>query len=413
MPGGNEPHNWLAGIASVDITPATGEVIGCFPVKAPTIQRIAEGAHDRLSATALALGENHDGIVICGVDVPMIREDQLAIVRSLVADLDPSIPTDRIILAASHTHHSLDTCYVFGIPPNHPTISALVKQLADVIVRAWHDREPVSLHTGIAHADLSHNRRVMDASGKSIMVFDRQPGVTTGPTDPQAPTWLLQRSDGSPKALLFQFTAHALAIGPTNRVFTADFPGKTRALLAEKIPGVQPLFVNGAAGDVHPHQSMRQDFSAIEKVGTELATAVFNATATLTEQPAMPIRMASRLLKFVNRVDSSLEVSVKIACARVGDWLVASVPGELFVEYQLRFKAALAPRPVLLIGYANGWPGYIPTDQAYREGGYGVDLFTADPPQYSRTALPQGAGEAIFKTLLELADTVGRKEFGS
>lgn len=406
MPDCAESSLWLAGVCSVDITPQPGEPMGCFPVRAPDKLRMAEGAHDRLSATALALGGDVDGIVIGGVDVPMIRQDQLLRVREMVARLDASIPVDRIILAASHTHHSLDTCYVFGIGPEHPSIGTLLEQVTDAIVGAWRDREPVTLHTGVTEADLSHNRRVIDDRGKSILAFDRQPGVTTGPADSQIPVWLLRRPDGSNKAVLFQFTAHALAIGAANRLFTADFPGAARQTLVEKLPGTTPIFVNGAAGDIHPCQSMKTDFSSVEMIGAALGKAVLDALPLLTEQRGKTICLMTRELQFTNRVDPTLRVAVLLSCVRVGPWLVAIVPGELFVEYQLRLKAALAPTPVLLIGYANGWPGYIPTTQAYDDGGYGVDLFTNDPPLYSRTALPPGAGETIYDALLELSRSV-------
>ena len=65
---------------------------------------------------------------------------------------------------------------------------------------------------------------------------------------------------------------------------------------------------------------------------------------------------------------------------------------------------ALAPRPAFLIGYANGWPGYIPTEATYEEGGYSVDVFGSDPPALSRTALPRGAGEHILENLIDMAN---------
>jgi len=402
----NESNLWRAGVCSVDITPGAGEPMACFPVSAPDKGRMAEGAYDPLFATALAIGGDHDGVIICAMDVTMIRHDQLLRVRELVARLDPSIPVDRIILAASHTHHSLDNTYVFGIGVEHPGTATLLERVARAIAGAWRDREPVTLQTGTATADLSHNRRVMNAAGKSVMAFDRQPGVTTGPADSQVPIWVFRRPDGSPKSVLFQFTAHALAIGSSNRLFTADFPGAARRTLAGTLPGIKSLFVNGAAADIHPWQSMKADFAAVEMIGTALGEVVLDALPTLVDQRVEPIHMATRELQFVNRVDSTLRVPVLLSCVKVGPWLVAVVPGELFVEFQLRLKAALAPTPVLLIGYANGWPGYIPTNRAFDEGGYGVDLVLKDPPQYSRTALPPGAGETIYEALLELSQSV-------
>jgi hypothetical protein len=96
-------------------------------------------------------------------------------------------------------------------------------------------------------------------------------------------------------------------------------------------------------------------------------------------------------------------VAVELSCFALGDLVGLTVPGELFVEYQLELRRRLAPRKVLLIGYANGWPGYIPTREAFAEGGYGVDPFPGDPPALSRTALPEEAGERILEELAEMA----------
>ncbi len=59
----------------------------------------------------------------------------------------------------------------------------------------------------------------------------------------------------------------------------------------------------------------------------------------------------------------------------------------------------------MIVGYANGYAGYIPPEEAFRWGGYGVDFYPGDPPEYGRTALPKGAGERIFGELLALART--------
>ncbi len=410
MPDCSSPGRWRAGVATVDITPAmtaTSSVpMGCFPIKPPHQVRLAEGVHDPLLATALALGVDDAGLILVAVDVPMIRREQLKTVRQLVAQRDATVPVERIILAASHTHHSLDTCYVFGTPRDHPRLVVWQEQLAQVIVQAWRQREAVTLETGFAGADLAHNRRVLSRDGKWGMVYDRQPGVTTGPTDPQTAVWLLRRHDGSPLALLFQYAAHALAIGPRNRLFTADFPGRARQVIAAQLPGVTPLFVNGAAGDVHPYRSMKEDFSAVEEVGVALGQAVAEAVPALMPLCGQGLQFAARTLSFPNRMDPTLTVEVELQAARLGDWLLLTVPGEYFVEFQLQLKQALAPMSVLLIGYANDWPGYIPTRQAFAQGGYGVDPFPNDPPQYSRTALPPGAGEAIYTALLQLAQQV-------
>ncbi|RKY60905.1 MAG: hypothetical protein DRP99_07025, partial [Candidatus Latescibacterota bacterium] len=108
-------------------------------------------------------------------------------------------------------------------------------------------------------------------------------------------------------------------------------------------------------------------------------------------------------LSFPNRADANLTVKVEVACLQLGALTVGFLPGEPFVEFQLRFREVLKPYPTLLVGYANGWTGYIPTQDAFASGGYGVDLYPHDPPQYSRTMLPEGTGEGLLETLIAVA----------
>jgi hypothetical protein len=65
-------------------------------------------------------------------------------------------------------------------------------------------------------------------------------------------------------------------------------------------------------------------------------------------------------------------VPAEISAFRIGPLAAVTVPGELFTEIGLRIKAA-APFPYPLIaGYTNGSVGYLPTVEAYPEGGYEV-----------------------------------------
>ena len=93
----------------------------------------------------------------------------------------------------------------------------------------------------------------------------------------------------------------------------------------------------------------------------------------------------------------------EVSRLHLGEIAIGLLPGEPFVEFQLRFKEALAPRPALLLGYANGWAGYVPPEACYEQGGYGVDPAPRDPPPYCRTMAPPGLGERMLATLLELA----------
>ncbi len=55
---------------------------------------------------------------------------------------------------------------------------------------------------------------------------------------------------------------------------------------------------------------------------------------------------------------------------RVGDVAIATNPGELFVEFGLEIKEKSPFKHTFVVELANGYAGYIPTQQAFQEGGY-------------------------------------------
>jgi hypothetical protein len=56
-----------------------------------------------------------------------------------------------------------------------------------------------------------------------------------------------------------------------------------------------------------------------------------------------------------------------------------SLPGECFVEYQLRAQNIAPKRFVATAAYGDGGPWYIPTREEYASGGYEVSVAFCDP----------------------------------
>ena len=66
--------------------------------------------------------------------------------------------------------------------------------------------------------------------------------------------------------------------------------------------------------------------------------------------------------------------AIDIACLTAGKAKVLFAPGELFVEYQLAAKALRPDLAVSVAAYGDGGPGYIGLKEAYRQGGYEIDV---------------------------------------
>src|SRR5262249_31423375 len=61
---------------------------------------------------------------------------------------------------------------------------------------------------------------------------------------------------------------------------------------------------------------------------------------------------------------------IDLACLDLGKALVLHLPGEPFVEYQLKAQGLRKDAFVCVAGYGDGGPGYVLADKAYLEGGY-------------------------------------------
>lgn len=393
------------GTATVDITPESGSLMACFPKGPAREPRRAEGAHDRLKARALVLDDGVLQIALCACDLCMIRDVDVARIRSRVVEQVPSLGGSKVLVAASHTHSSPETGYLFGNTPDDPWVAEMDDRIASAVVEAHADLKPAMLSIARARLPLNHNRRVDGADGSSLMKLEFEEGVTTGPCDDELMVLSFMALEGDDAlAVVYNYTAHALTVGPGNMLYTADYPGVASALIESRHCGCTALFTNGAAGNIHPRSCMRTDWDALEDMGRGVGEAVIAAMAADAPVGVDTMAFVHEKLEFQNRMDNSRRVSVELACLKIGPVVMAFVPGELFVEFQIEFKRRVQPAVGLVVGYANGWCGYIPTRSAYDRGGYGVDACESDPVDLSRTALPVGAGEEMLDRLLRMAD---------
>jgi hypothetical protein len=87
--------------------------------------------------------------------------------------------------------------------------------------------------------------------------------------------------------------------------------------------------------------------------------------------PANRIRPAMQLA-WLRRVAAGSPIT--LSALHVNDVTLLHLPGEMFLEYQLRFQAAAPGRFVATAAYGEGGTWYIPTREAYPQGGYEVSV---------------------------------------
>lgn len=173
--------------------------------------------------------------------------------------------------------------------------------------------------------------------------------------------------------------------------------------LEEAFPGAIALFIQGGAGDLDPYVDVQPSFAPVVEQGEILAEEAARITRQLEsatsdiEVEADPLLRYDYIERSVARYgEPSTRVSVGVGILQVGTQLAfVALPGEPFVDLQLSLKQRSPVQYTFLLGYTNGYAGYLPTLAASIEGGYGAD--------YGHTLhLEPGTGEKLIDIALSV-----------
>jgi hypothetical protein len=103
-------------------------------------------------------------------------------------------------------------------------------------------------------------------------------------------------------------------------------------------------------------------------------------------------------LQFTGRFDKGSHFDLHIATILINDDIViATFPGEPFIQLQLDWKKKVETAHPFLFGYTwcqGTWPNYVPDIKSAAAGGYGAD-------QNNPNMIEVGSGEAIINKHLE------------
>lgn len=190
--------------------------------------RVSRGVLDPLFVTALCVdgGEGMDQVIFLSTDVATVYHNTQQPIRDAVAALDASVPVDRIICNATHTHTAPTlgdtpekTADGRAIYPGSKYRAFFVQMCAEAVVEAWQGRKPGGMGYGYGFAVAAHSRRsVFDESRAEKM-----------PRKLDTPTGYAEMY-GSPKDPLFRhFEAGADAF--LNVMFTFDEAGKLTGIV--------------------------------------------------------------------------------------------------------------------------------------------------------------------------------------
>lgn len=369
----------LVGVATRDCTPPPGLAMSGFAARV----RPATGAHDPVTVRALAV----DDTVVVTVDACGLHEDFCAAVRG-------QLPVPAVV-AATHTHGGPATVPGrLGGPVDPGYLAALHDACVAAARAALGAREPATLEAGAGpDPGVARNRRRAD-----------------GPVFAPLTVLRFRRADGGLLASVVSYPCHPVVLGPDNLLWTADYPGVVRTVMEAADPGSACLFLTGCCGELNTGHSARDSmalggsatrtFEAAERTGRRIALA---ALAVVTEEAAGPPGSAAasgELALPLRTTGAPASWTARVTVLRWGDLRIVALPGEPFCVTAQR-TAAVIGGDCLVIGYADGSPGYLPPEEEYPYGGYEVE----EAHRYYGMPGPfaPGAAEALTRLAAQLA----------
>jgi neutral ceramidase len=415
------------GTARVDITPPLGCLMAGFESRTTG----ATGVHDPLHARVL-VAEGADETTVALVVAELLQVEQG--VQDLVAGQvlrSTGIPRERLQLVGTHTHSGP------VVEPGSPIERMIVERIAGAVADAFSTRREATIAVGVGTVTgIGANRR-----------------PAGGPVDDRVTVVRFDDETGQPLATLVNYGCHPTTLGPNNTLYSADYPGVLCRELEQAFGGLV-VFTTGPQGDVNPggyspEGSMVgvvvpwRTFESAEKYGRALAETALGVRNGLQPSAAQRVWGTSEVVELarkplpdaaatrraadlaiaaaaaVREVDLSPDatyhalvaaayadlvagqaaapnsdgpVRVRISGLGFGPFVHVGVQGELFVALGQQIRAALGDETTCIAALCDGTVGYIPTAEAYAEGGY----------EPNASVLRSGEGEKLAEAMIVL-----------
>ena len=410
-----------AGFARVDMTPPLGT-----PLAGYYEARYADGVLDPLELNALAMSDGEETILVITADTLIIRMDVCNMLREMIEERT-GVPADHILIQSLHPHTSVR---VGGkvekggvVLADQAYLDIFYRKFCDVAKMAVDDLSEASYGTAMEHAveDISFVRRYFLKSGKLVT---NPGGIPVEELDRHA-----ARSDNNVRLVKFvregkkdialvNFATHPDTIGGTK--ISADWPGFVRRFVEAEHEQAYCILTNGFQGDTNHYNffkgkdGCKKGYKQSEHMGRVIADTVnliwdktetheehgvyaemrhvFNKCSTRGEEHyeecrAFYVRYKSGDYS-VKKTPSGIDLPEAARIARIpeqpvyhkipitvlgmGKIAFFGLGGEPFTEYGYIAREGNPDKFVLTATCANGGEGYLPSQQAFEQGGYEV-----------------------------------------
>jgi neutral ceramidase len=297
--------------------------------------------------------------------------------------------------------------------------------------------------------DLSFNRRLIMKDGPMRMNWEGVDPDTVkeaaGPIDPDLFVISIYEPSGKIEVLMVNFTLHPAILVGQDWLWSKDYINYLNNYLKDRLGHeIVVFFANGAEGNInhinYQDRNQERGFNEARRIGESLGKYVIDAIDSAEEIEDTNLKCLSAVINLPLRSISKEEVDkakklieergdyipslldgvpdeiyareiiklskirdkyveTQIQAVRIGDNVIATLPGEVFVEFGLRIKKESPFKNTLVFGLANDCVGYIPTSEAFDEGGYEIKTATT-------SKLDRNAGDILASEVIKLVKSL-------
>jgi len=440
-----------AGAHAIDVSPPKLPVI----VNGYTFERVVDVVHDPLHARCLVLDDGTTRIAIAVVDICVMPRELIDRAKRLACEAT-GIPTDRMLISATHTHSAPSVMPALGSRADPDYAAFLPGQIAKGIERAAANLAPAQVGwTVVRDEEHTHSRRwimrpdrvTTDPFGEprdraKMCPAYQDPNAVgpAGPVDADLSLLSFRSPDGRPIALVANYSMHYFHATPVSAGYYGRFVRAITGLIGAEDVDPPPVAVmsQGTSGD-----QMFMDYSKpkpeldVDSYARAVAQAAFEAYRGIGYQDWVPLGMAERKLALRRRVPDEKRLAwarqvvakmgdrppkdrpeifareqiylhedpmaeLKLQAVRIGDLGITAIPCEVYGITGLKIKAQSPLGPTVNVSLANGEEGYIPPPEQHHLGGYST--------WEARTAgLEEQAEPKIVDAVLGLLEQVSGK----
>lgn len=425
------------GTAQIDITPSPGVELSGFAARIqPSI-----GVLDPLFAKAIYLSSDNAALLWIHCDLIGFDHSIIQTFRRW-ARAELGLRDEQVMLSATHTHAGPATIHLREAGEyDENYVEVFVKKMQEVA------------RTAMSHAEFCE---IVSAEGQLDLAVDRRK-TASAHTDPRVGAIGFRRADGTFAAAILNYAIHPVALGPMNRLISADISGHAATTLAGALPGNPVVFMtNGACANLNP-PTQNVAPAQVKTWGAMIAQAVSDSLRLAKASGAPNLITTRRIVKLpldvldangVNRfADAALRNadpisqwgekyrrvvehwrqhvtahdenngngfhSAELFGVSLNGVMFIGANAEVFSEFTDLLRLG-SPKKIYLIGYANGDVGYLPTRAAYAEGGYEVEVahlfYGGFRPKVGGLEILAASAKSLVADLENISKSISRGE---